>query len=88
MWPSWAKVAPFSWLVQRDVDEGREELNFSDWSDGRREGELPGEIRKAVGEGEMPPWQYRLLHPEARLSDAERELLLRGLAGDPRPTAP
>ena len=29
----WAtNIAPFSWLVQRDVDEGRSRLNFSDWN--------------------------------------------------------
>jgi len=27
----------------------------------------------------MPPWQFKLLHPEARLSDSEKQQLIRGL---------
>ena len=30
-WPWYTNVAPASWLVQRDVDEGRATLNFSEW---------------------------------------------------------
>ena len=30
-WPWYASVAPVSWLVARDVDRGRHELNFSAW---------------------------------------------------------
>jgi heme-binding protein len=30
-WPWYSYVAPVSWLVLRDVYEGREELNFSEW---------------------------------------------------------
>lgn len=80
VWPGYARIAPVSWLVRYDVDEGREELNFSDWQGGRREGERPGEIRKAIEEGEMPPLVYRMLHPEARLTAEERERLAGGLA--------
>ena len=28
MWPWYTNIAPFSWLVQRDVEEGRSKLNF------------------------------------------------------------
>lgn len=80
VWPGYARIAPVSWLVRYDVDEGRGELNFSDWQGGRREGERPGEIRKAIEEGEMPPLVYRMLHPEARLTAEERERLAGGLA--------
>jgi hypothetical protein len=69
----WAtNIAPFSWLVQRDVDGGRSHLNFSDWNN------LPvAAIREAV-DGEMPPFQYTLIHPGAKLTDAEKQTLLRG----------
>ena len=30
-WPLYSYVAPMSWLVRRDVESGRDELNFSDW---------------------------------------------------------
>jgi hypothetical protein len=74
-WPWYSHVAPVSWLVQHHVDEGREVLNFSDWS--RRYKEA-GEAAETVREREMPPRSYLLAHPEARLTDAEREQLARG----------
>ena len=79
VWPWYAVIAPASWLVYNDVAEGRGKLNFSDWLNGRREGEKGGEIRKEIEEGEMPPFQYRLAHPEARLSGEEKQFLIKGL---------
>jgi hypothetical protein len=73
----WAtNIAPFSWLVQRDVDEGRSRLNFSDWT-GEPSAE---EVQGIVNEGEMPPMQYTLIHPDARLTDAEKQTLAQGYA--------
>jgi hypothetical protein len=76
-WPAYAQVAPVSWLIAHDVAEGREHLNMSDW---QRPQEEAHEAAEVVRNGEMPPLQYRLLHPEARLSAGEREQLARGLA--------
>ena len=75
-WPSYAKVAPMSWLVQHDVDEGREHLDFSEW---HRPQDDAKEAPEVVREGEMPLLAYRLIHSGARLTDAEREQLARGL---------
>ncbi len=73
----WAtNIAPFSWLVQRDVDEGRSQLNFSDWTGQPSAGEVEG----VVSEGEMPPIQYTLIHPGAKLTDAEKQTLVQGYA--------
>ncbi len=79
VWPWYSNIAPVSWLVQYDVDKGRQELNFSDWRGGAREGERPGKIGKEVVEGEMPPFQFLINHPEARLSTAEKQQLADGL---------
>jgi hypothetical protein len=73
-WPWYAYVAPASWLVQRDVDEGRSAMNFS-----TGKGVNAGEISEILGENEMPPVQYLLLHPEARLSQQEKDTLVNGL---------
>jgi hypothetical protein len=51
-------------------------LNFSDWG---RPQEAALEAAGAVREGEMPPLQYRLIHPKARLSAAEKSELAQGL---------
>jgi hypothetical protein len=76
VWPWYANIAPFSWRLQNHVDEGRAKLNFSEWGTGEQEVE---HVVGLVREGEMPTWDYRLLHPEARLSDAETSTFLDGL---------
>jgi mono/diheme cytochrome c family protein len=84
-WPWYSRIAPIAWLVRYDVDEGREHLNVSAW--GKQRKNEGSEAAKAVREGEMPPWQYLLPHPEARLSDTEQAALVRGLVatfGDKR----
>jgi len=75
-WPWYSHVAPISWPVQNPVEEGRSVLNFSEWNRGNSEA---GEAAETVREREMPPRSYLLLHPAARLTDAEREQLARGL---------
>jgi hypothetical protein len=86
VWPPLAHVAPFSWMIAHDVKEGREELNFSSWSqaEARRTAKgLPEEVEKR----EMPPFLYVIAHPEAKLSDADRATLVawaRGLGAPGR----
>lgn len=76
-WPAYARIAPASWLVQHDVIEGRAVLNFSEW---QRPQEESSDAAEELLEGEMPPAIYRLMHAHARLSDADRDRLARGLA--------
>lgn len=79
VWPWYSRIAPASWLVYRDVVEARRHLNFSQWQGGAVEGESPGKAAKEVESGGMPPFQYRIAHPHARLDDASRKALLQGL---------
>lgn len=72
----WAtSIAPFSWLAQADVDGGRERLNFSAY-DGRPSVQ---EFQEVV-EGGMPPFQYTIIHRGAKLTDAEKQTLIKGYA--------
>lgn len=75
-WPWYSHVAPASWLVQRDVDEGRAEFNVSEWDRPRQEGD---EAAALAREGEMPPWFYLPLHSSARLDEDEKQALIEGL---------
>lgn len=76
-WPIYARIAPGSWLIQHDVSEGREHLNFSEWQRPQKHADdAPEEIRGR----KMPPSPYLMLHPEARLTDEEFERLALGLA--------
>jgi hypothetical protein len=78
-WPWYSRLAPVSWLIVRDVTLGRKELNFSEWGSyypatRRRKLEWIG---RALQEERMPPWTYRLMHPGARLSEADQAALER-----------
>jgi hypothetical protein len=70
----WAtNIAPFSWLVQSDVDGGRSRFNFSNY-DGRPSA---AGLERAV-QDEMPPFQYTLIHPSAKLDAAKKQTLIKG----------
>jgi hypothetical protein len=75
-WPAYSYVAPMSWLVRNDVESGRDELNFSTWDDDDNDAD---DAAETIEDGEMPPSQYTLLHPDARLSDEEQAELIAAL---------
>lgn len=76
-WPLYSRIAPVSWLVFRDVQEGREHLNVSEWNRPQKDAhEAAEELEKSA----MPLPVYLPLHPEARLAPAEKAALVAGLA--------
>ena len=75
-WPWYSNVAPLSWLIQRDVDEGRSKMNLTDWGRPQREVE---EAARDVRDGKMPQWYYLILHPSANLTSDEKAALMQGL---------
>ena len=75
-WPWYSYVAPVSWMVRRDVEAGRHDLNFSTWD--RDDGRADDAIESIV-EGEMPPGRYVLANPGARLTAEEAEILVDAL---------
>ncbi len=86
-WRWYSNIAPMSWLIQHDVEDGRGALNFSEW--GRSQPDL-GELLDQVSSGEMPPTKYTLIHPSAGLSSSEKARLGKALtqlyASDPPPS--
>jgi hypothetical protein len=76
-WPLYSRIAPASWLVVNDVNNGRDNFNFSDWPDDpTRIAKRLEEINEELGYREMPPAKYTMLHPEARLTDAQRKAIM------------
>jgi heme-binding protein len=75
-WPWYANVAPMSWVVQQDVENARDVVNFSAW---QVEFSLAAYSGQSVLTGNMPPMKYRMAHPEANLTPAETAELARGL---------
>jgi cytochrome c len=76
-WPIYARIPPGSWLIERDVMEGRRHMNLSTWTEltpERRE-VLQSKILHEAKSGDMPPLQYRMLHWDAKLSTADLQSL-------------
>lgn len=98
-WPWYSRIAPVSWLVARDVVEGRESINFSDWPTDEDDRSFNREQTwESVDSGEMPLWFYLPLHPEANLTEADKAILKKWAEtsaeeqdeeeGDDKPAAP
>jgi hypothetical protein len=77
-WPWYSQIAPVSWYIWNDVRKGREAMNLSDWAqyDSRKASQKLVGMAKWVSEGEMPLWQYRMMHPTARLSPGDVKALV------------
>lgn len=77
-YPWYSHVAPSSWLVAHDINSAREELNFSTWQDSDMMDRLTklDDIAMEVGEGRMPLGIYTLMHPSAKLDDAQRQSIV------------
>jgi hypothetical protein len=75
--PWYGHVVPISWWINRHVRQGREELNFSEWTRYtalERHNELES-ICGVVSNGRMPPASYKVLHPESRLAAEDKKLI-------------
>jgi hypothetical protein len=76
-WPWYSKVAPISWLIAHDVNDGRRELNLSEFGtyNDRRKARKLQELCDQVKKGEMPMWIYTVMHPDSKLQPGEVEAL-------------
>lgn len=80
VWPWYSRVAPASWLTASHVSDGREHFNLSELNNLRdfSKARLPQEIEDNIRSGSMPPADYLIMHPTARLSSAEQQQLIEG----------
>jgi hypothetical protein len=76
-WPWYSYVAPVSWLVAHDVEEGREHMNLSEWSklSENKRASVADEMAEEVEDGEMPLPMYLRAHADAKLSDEDKRIL-------------
>jgi len=85
-WPRYARIAPWSWLIDRDVMEGRQYMNLSKWAELTPDDRqiLESKIIQQARNGDMPPIQYRALHWGAKLSTENLQALsILGKEGGP-----
>jgi len=83
IWPVYSYIAPISWLVAKDVKNGREELNFSEWNklDDSKMEKKKEEIIEEISRDTMPLPIYLITHPSAKLSENDKLLLKNWLTG-------
>jgi len=76
-WPWYSRIAPVSWLIASDVNEGRQHINLSDWpvEFPERAAKRLERMSEEIDYGNMPPAKYTLLHANARLTQDQRKTL-------------
>ena len=86
MWPWYSHVPPVSWMIERDVENGRSHFNLSNWNSYGREKkrEILADIARVASNREMPVRQYLLFHREARLSNEDVQTLISWAAAQRR----
>ena len=77
-YPWYTSVAPVSWWIKNHINEGSKHLNFSIWQTYtvKRKDHKLEECVEMIEEGEMPINSYTWMHPEAKLTDAQKQLLI------------
>lgn len=80
-WPWYSSVAPVSWLNTIHVNNARQGFNLSELNKvpAFMRSQLPNNMAQRIRNGTMPPSDYLMIHPEARLSDTEKQELIQGL---------
>jgi hypothetical protein len=76
-WPWYSQVAPVSWFIVSDVNDARRKWSLSDWGTYKpdKKASKLQEICEQVEQGEMPLESYVLIHPTAKLSESDKQLL-------------
>jgi cytochrome c len=76
-WPFYSRVAPVSWLLERDVLEAREHMNLSRWNtyNKQEKSDLLSRLAAKARSGEMPPARYTVIHGDSKLLSSEQDAL-------------
>lgn len=78
-YPWYNKVQPVAWILENHIEEGKAELNFSEWenySERRKKSKLKS-IVSQIEDGKMPLSSYTLLHGDAKLSFKQKEEIIK-----------
>jgi hypothetical protein len=76
-YPWYSNLQPVRWMLDRHIRVGKENLNFSEFGSysARKQQNKLRSIKSSIEEGTMPLSLYTLIHPKARMSIAEKELV-------------
>lgn len=78
IWPWYSNMAPTSWMLEQHVEDGRDNINFSYWGEFDAEDKIYilEEMIEEIEEAEMPLPGYLITHSDAKLSEAQTQLLI------------
>ncbi len=78
-YPWYAGIQPVAWWLDHHVQEGKNELNFSDFAafNTRFKSHKLDEVMDEVRAENMPLKSYLVSHSEARLTDAQRKAIVK-----------
>lgn len=78
VYPWYSNIQPVGWWLQNHVNEGKEELNFSEFATykNKKAAHKLEEVVELVEEGEMPLESYTIVHKEAKLTNEEKATLV------------
>jgi len=84
-YPWYNKIAPISWYLARHINNGKKHLNLDSWNDydPAKRAHKNEEIIEVIEENEMPLFSYTLLHPDAKLSEEQKDILIQYFSHTP-----
>ncbi len=76
-YPWYTNIQPIGWWVKAHINKARKELNYANWGEytAKRQAHKFDEMVDEVKEGHMPLKSYTWMHPEAKLTEAQRQQL-------------
>ena len=76
-YPWYNEIAPASWFLAQHVKEGKEHLNFSEWTTYNKDQKkhILKDIKEVLNEREMPLESYLLIHKDAKLTENQYQIL-------------
>jgi Haem-binding domain len=78
VWPWYSRVAPISWVVVDDVNQGRRHMNLDNWEaqeSPKQANDHLMDICKEITSAGMPPFSYRIVHRKSQLKIQERSAI-------------
>lgn len=77
-YPWYNHITPVNWWLKNHIDDGKRHINYSHYVEGsyKRKIKHLDETAEEVEKHEMPISSYLWIHRDARLSDAQRKLIV------------
>ena len=77
-YPWYSNIAPVSWFIAHHINEGKEHLNFSEWTayNNDQKDHIIKDLEEELEEQKMPLKSYLLIHKDAILTQDQYNILL------------